>query len=84
MRKVKEILQSLRLTDTFPGEDGKRTIITAYLNEIFYGHEAYGIAAAADVYFGVGLDELTVAQAALLAPAPVPDDPRPVPLRGGG
>jgi membrane peptidoglycan carboxypeptidase len=70
VRKVKEILQSMRLTDTFPGEEGKRTIITAYLNEIFYGHDAYGVAAAADVYFGVPLDELTVAQAALLAALP--------------
>jgi membrane peptidoglycan carboxypeptidase len=70
VRKVKEILQSMRLTDTFPGEEGKRTIITAYLNEIFYGHDAYGVAAAADVYFGVPLDDLTVAQAALLAALP--------------
>jgi hypothetical protein len=36
-----------------PGEVGKERIITAYLNEIFYGHGAYGIAAAAKVYFGV-------------------------------
>ncbi|MFP5342657.1 MAG: transglycosylase domain-containing protein [Candidatus Limnocylindria bacterium] len=70
VRKVMEIIQSLRLTDTFPGEDGKRTIITAYLNEIFYGHDAYGIAAAAHTYFGANLRDLTVAQAALLAALP--------------
>ena len=70
LRKVKEIIQALRLRDTFPGEEGKRRVITAYLNEIFYGHNAYGIAAAASIYFGVSLDELTVAQAALLAGLP--------------
>ena len=47
MRKAKELIQAARLTQAFPGEAGKQQIITAYLNEIFYGHEAYGIAAAA-------------------------------------
>ncbi len=71
VRKAKEIIQSLRLTDTYPGESGKERIMTAYLNEIFYGHDAYGIAAAADVYFGVtDLSKLTIAQAALLAGLP--------------
>ncbi|MEX1172900.1 MAG: transglycosylase domain-containing protein [Chloroflexota bacterium] len=67
LRKIKEIIQSLRLTDAFPGEEGKERVITAYLNEIFYGHGAYGIAAAARIYFAADLDELTVAQVALLA-----------------
>lgn len=68
MRKVLEIVQSARLTAAFPGEQGKRDIITAYLNEVYFGHEAYGIAAAASVYFGVtDLSKLTPAQAALLA-----------------
>jgi membrane peptidoglycan carboxypeptidase len=71
LRKAKEIIQSLRLTDEYPGTVGKERVITAYLNEIYYGHEAYGIAAAADVYFGVtDLTKLTVAQAALLAGLP--------------
>ena len=71
LRKAKEIIQSLRLTDAYPGEIGKERVITAYLNEIFYGHGAYGIAAAADVYFGVtDLSKLTLAQAALLAGLP--------------
>jgi membrane peptidoglycan carboxypeptidase len=71
LRKAKEIVQSLRLTDEYPGTLGKERVITAYLNEIYYGHEAYGIAAAADVYFGVtDLTQLTVAQAALLAGLP--------------
>ena len=70
LRKIKEIIQSLRLRDTFPGEEGKQRVITAYLNEIFYGRGAYGIAAAASIYFGLSLDELTIAQAALLAGLP--------------
>ena len=61
----------MRVSETFPGEQGKDRIITAYLNEIFYGHGAYGVAAAARIYFGVSdLAELTPAQAALLAGLP--------------
>jgi peptidoglycan glycosyltransferase len=71
VRKVKEIIQSLRLGGEFPGENGKERVITAYLNEIFYGHGAYGVAAAAEIYFGVkDLSRLTIAQAALLAALP--------------
>jgi membrane peptidoglycan carboxypeptidase len=70
-RKAKEIIQSSRLTTAFPGEAGKERIITAYLNQIYYGHNAYGIAAAAQVYFGItDLNQLTPAQAALLAGLP--------------
>ena len=71
LRKAKEIIQALRLTDAYPGDLGKERVIGAYLNEIYYGHSAYGIAAAAEIYFGVtDLAELTVAQAALLAGLP--------------
>ena len=71
MRKVLEVIQAARLTAAYPGEEGKEAIITAYLNEIYYGHRSYGIAAAAAVYFGVeDLAELTPAQAALLAGLP--------------
>ncbi len=71
VRKAKEILQSMRLSETYPGVAGKERVITAYLNEIYYGHKAYGIAAAAKAYFGVeDLASLTPAQAALLAALP--------------
>jgi peptidoglycan glycosyltransferase len=70
-RKAKEIIQASRLTEAFPGEAGKARILTAYLNQIYYGHNAYGIAAAAQVYFGItDLNQLTPAQAALLAGLP--------------
>ncbi|MEO7663799.1 MAG: penicillin-binding transpeptidase domain-containing protein, partial [Candidatus Limnocylindrales bacterium] len=52
-------------------EEGKHRIMTAYLNQIFYGHGAYGVAAAAKVYFGLdSLADLTPAQAAQLAALP--------------
>jgi len=75
VRKIKEILQAKRLTQAFPGEEGKKRILDAYLNQIYYGHNAYGIAAASEVYFGVtDLKLLTPAQAALLAGMPQAPD----------
>jgi membrane peptidoglycan carboxypeptidase len=68
VRKVLEIVQSARVTQAFPGEQGKQEIITAYLNEVYFGHEAYGYGAAAQIYFGVDdLSKLTPAQAALIS-----------------
>ena len=46
-RKLKEIIQSVRLTEAFPGVEGKKQIIAAYLNQNYYGNQAYGIKAAA-------------------------------------
>jgi len=69
-RKIREIIQSIRLTEAFPGEDGKKRIITFYLNQNFYGNQSYGIKAAAKSYFGKGLDELSLAQMAILAAIP--------------
>jgi membrane peptidoglycan carboxypeptidase len=69
-RKIREIIQSLRLTQAFPGVDGKQQIITAYLNQNFYGNQSYGIAAAARTYFGKDLKDLTLAQDAILAAIP--------------
>jgi membrane peptidoglycan carboxypeptidase len=71
IRKAKEIIQAARLTAAFPGQAGKDRIITAYLDQIFYGHDAYGIAAAAKIYFDIDdLSQLTPSQAALLAGLP--------------
>jgi membrane peptidoglycan carboxypeptidase len=69
-RKAREIIQSIRLTQAYPGQDGKEKIITAYLNQNFYGNQLYGISAAAKGYFGVPMEELTLAQVALLAAIP--------------
>jgi membrane peptidoglycan carboxypeptidase len=69
-RKIKEIIQSIRVTQAFPGEEGKQRIIAAYLNQNYYGNESYGVAAAADTYFGKELSELTLAEAAIIAALP--------------
>jgi membrane peptidoglycan carboxypeptidase len=69
-RKIREIIQALRLTQEFPGETGKKQIITAYLNQNFYGNQSYGVKAAAKTYFGKALSDLTLAEAAILAAIP--------------
>jgi penicillin-binding protein 1A len=62
-RKLREAILSLRLESRL----GKPRILEIYLNKIFLGHGAYGVAAAASRYFGKRLDELTLAESALIA-----------------
>ena len=69
-RKLKEILQSIRLTQAFQGEEGKKQIITAYLNLNYYGNQTYGVKAAARGYFGKALADLTPGEAAIIAALP--------------
>jgi len=69
-RKIREIIQSIRLTDAYPGDKGKQDIITAYLNQNFYGNHSYGVKAAARGYFGKQLKDLTLAEYAILAAIP--------------
>jgi membrane peptidoglycan carboxypeptidase len=69
-RKAKEIIQSIRLTEAYPGEDGKKAILEKYLNQNFYGNRSYGVAAAANSYWRKELKDLTLAEAALLAGIP--------------
>src|SRR5919197_6315062 len=74
-RKLEEIIQSIRLTKGLPpGEAGKQQIITDYLNLNFYGNNSYGVATAAQSYFGIApgqlKQKLTLAQAAILAAIP--------------
>ncbi|HEX7172781.1 MAG TPA: transglycosylase domain-containing protein, partial [Candidatus Limnocylindria bacterium] len=72
-RKIKEAILALRLDDRYPGEDGKQRILEMYLNQVYYGNNAYGIWAAANAYYGKDItsdapeDQLTVSEAALLA-----------------
>lgn len=65
-RKFKEAILALALEARFP----KDQILGAYLNQIPYGANAYGIEAAAGTYFGKHARELSVAEAALLAALP--------------
>ena len=69
-RKIREIIQSIRLTQAYPGQEGKERIMEAYLNQNFYGNQSYGVKAAAFGYFGKDLSELTLAQYAVLAAIP--------------
>ena len=69
-RKIREIIQSIRLTQAYPGLDGKQKIMAAYLNENFYGNQSYGVGAAAVGYFGKPLAQLDLAQFAALAAIP--------------
>jgi membrane peptidoglycan carboxypeptidase len=69
-RKIREIIQSIRLTEAYPGDKGKQDIITAYLNQNFYGNQTYGVKAAARGYFGKQLKDLTLAEYAILAAIP--------------
>ena len=69
-RKVREIIQSIRLTEAYKGEDGKQKIIAAYLNQNFYGNQSYGVAAASLGYFDKPITDLSLAQYAVLAAIP--------------
>ncbi len=65
-RKLQEIFLTLRMEHEFT----KQQILETYLNVIFFGQRAYGVAAAAEVYFGKPLNELSVAEAAMLGGLP--------------
>ena len=62
-RKIKEVILAFRIERAFT----KERILELYLNEIYLGSGSYGVAAAALNYFDKTLDELTVAEAAILA-----------------
>ena len=65
-RKIKEALLALKIERTYT----KDKILELYLNEIYLGFGAYGVAAAALLYFDKPVNELTVAEAAYLAALP--------------
>ncbi len=65
-RKLNEILLALRIE----GELSKEKILELYLNKIFLGHRSYGISAASQVYYDKALEDLSLAQAAMIAGLP--------------
>jgi penicillin-binding protein 1A len=65
-RKLQEIFVTQRLENNF----SKQEILALYLNVIFFGQRSYGVAAAAETYFGKQLDDLTLGEAATLARVP--------------
>jgi penicillin-binding protein 1A len=62
-RKIREAILARRLESRY----SKRDILTLYLNQIFLGHGAYGVAAAARRYFDKSVDELDLGEMAMLA-----------------
>jgi penicillin-binding protein 1C len=65
-RKIKEVILAMEVTRRYP----KEKLLEWYLNYNFYGNLAYGIEAASQVYFGKSARDLTLAEAAMLAPIP--------------
>ncbi len=64
-RKIQEIWLALQLERRY----GKEEILEMYLNRIYFGNGAYGIEAAAQTYFDKSVDEISIAEAAMLAGA---------------
>lgn len=65
-RKFNEILLALKISQSL----SKDQVLWLYLNQIYFGHRAYGVAAAAQVYYGKSLSALSLPQMAMLAGLP--------------
>ncbi len=65
-RKVKEAILAYRIDKLF----SKKEILFLYLNQIYLGHGAYGVEAASENYFGKSVNELNLAECAILAGLP--------------
>ena len=65
-RKVKEALLALELEKRY----SKDRLLELYLNQVYMGHGAYGVEAAARMYFGKSVQDLTLPEAAMLAALP--------------
>lgn len=66
MRKVKEIFIALHIEELLTKDE----ILELYLNKIYLGHRAYGVGAAAQVYFGKDIKDLTLGEIAIIAGLP--------------
>jgi len=65
-RKLTEIFLARKIEQTLSKQD----ILTLYVNKIFLGQNAYGISAAAKIYYGKSLEQLTIAEMAMIAGLP--------------
>lgn len=75
IRKAREAFLAWKIEREFTKEE----IFALFVNKMFFGQRAYGVAAAAQVYFGKPLQEINVAEAATLAGVlPAPSDYNPV------
>ncbi|MCW9698746.1 penicillin-binding protein 1A [Avibacterium sp. 20-129] len=66
VRKAKEAILAIEIENTL----SKDEILALYLNKIYLGYRAYGVAAAAKTYFGKSLDQLTLSEMAVIAGLP--------------
>jgi len=66
MRKLKEVFLAIRIEQMM----SKDEILELYLNKIYLGYRAYGVGAAAQVYFGKSVDQLTLSEIAVIAGLP--------------
>ena len=66
MRKIKEVFLAIRIEQLL----NKDEILELYLNKIYLGYRAYGVGAAAQVYFGKNVDQLTLSEMAMIAGLP--------------
>ncbi len=66
VRKIKEAFLAIRIEQTM----NKDEILELYLNKIYLGYRAYGIGAAAQVYFGKTVDQLSLSEMAMIAGLP--------------
>ena len=74
-RKILEIFLAFNIEDEFSKEE----IITLFVNKMFFGQRSYGVAAAAQVFFGKTISNLSIAEAATLAGVlPAPSNYNPV------
>jgi penicillin-binding protein 1A len=73
-RKATEACLAIKLArqkeSQYGGHGGKQWILTAYMNQVYYGNHAYGIEAAAQTYFSKPAGKLTLTESALLAGLP--------------
>lgn len=65
-RKIREAILAIRMELIFTKDE----ILEMYLNQIYYGHGSYGVAAAARTYFGKELRSLTISECAMIASLP--------------
>jgi penicillin-binding protein 1A len=66
MRKIKEVFLAIRIEQLLTKDE----ILSLYLNKIYLGYRAYGVGAAAQVYFGKTVNELTLNEIAMIAGLP--------------
>ncbi len=66
MRKIKEAFLAIRIEQLL----SKDEILELYLNKIYLGYRAYGVGAAAQVYFGKPVDQLSLSEMAMIAGLP--------------